>query len=254
MIVQIDHVQLSSTAFEFHSRLLRRLGYQTLFTENGVRNLRIKRDLVRAFRETQDLSLLASEGNLGIELVNNGSVGPDEGLFIPVLVNVPPDLILKTEKARQGRVPVSLVMLKGLEVPVYISVAGGSTGFAFNQLVLRAEDVERSARFWRSLGFVASPDAGWGTTLQFSSLTRGHLFRMHLRRGHRLAARPRLDDKGFVCLAFVVTSAENEAMRLGREGFETTAAESITLNARKMNILFVRGPDGEIVELIEVAR
>lgn len=145
---------------------------------------------------------------------------------------------------------------------------GSSTSRAIGQLAaeprkfgLRTADFEKSERFWcGGLGFQSTAEttdsarvfrfpgilAGWRADLLLMPDTANGESRLGM-----------LDDRGWNCVAFLVDDPREVGQRLvDAGGRDLTPEIRVSLpelkgdGRRILNLTFVRGPDGEIVELI----
>lgn len=69
MIVHIDHLAFTTTDLMQDIKNLQTNGYSLRFCECAVKNIDIKKDLMRNFTQTHDLALLDHKENISIELI-----------------------------------------------------------------------------------------------------------------------------------------------------------------------------------------
>lgn len=104
---------------------------------------------------------------------------------------------------------------------------------------VRSSVPEKSKQFWAALGF---RDGKF-----FSPLTGD--IRLQIEPDEKMSL-ALADDAGFNCIGFIAGALDADRVRLMETGFTATDISNITLNGRSMRIAFVRGPSGELVELI----
>lgn len=63
-----------------------------------------------------------------------------------------------------------------------------------------------------------------------------------------------LDDFGFVSLAFFVDSIHKEISKIKEKDYKITEINPLKVNGKNLNIGFVYGDNGEIIELIELKK
>lgn len=63
-----------------------------------------------------------------------------------------------------------------------------------------------------------------------------------------------LDDFGFVSLAFFVDSIHKEISKIKDKDYRITEVNPLKVNGKSLNIGFVYGDNGEIIELIELKK
>lgn len=254
MIIQIDHVAMSSMNFERHIKTINSVSYKQEFMARNVKNLRIKRSLMRQFCEDHDLALLTSKGNVAIELINHRHINMTDSYIVPIFENVPGGLTdERGRKSINDRVFMEAT-IKSFDVPIYVKRDVSKNGFRFNKMVVRVTGREKSVAFWECLGFRLVQTKKGFALLEFESVLTADVCQIYLQERKTADGLPYLDDCGFNCIAFISGSAENERKLLDGKGFETTEIEVLTLNRRVLNIFFARGFCGELVEIIEVRR
>ena len=88
MILEIDHIAISSMNFHDDIEFFKSMGYELKFTESNVDNLMIKRSLLHNYQSIHDIALLTLTDNLGIELVNHKTIHKSHEYIIPIFENV----------------------------------------------------------------------------------------------------------------------------------------------------------------------
>ena len=254
MIVQIDHVALSSMNFEEDIKIITALNYKSQFIQTGIKNLQIKRGFMRQFSEDHDLALLASEGNIGIELINHGHINTENTYIFPIFENIPNDLTASLGRRRINDCTFTEARMKSIDVPIYIYEDVNKNVFRFNKMVIRVMNFEKSIFFWECVGFSVHKIKKDFALLEFKSLVSNDICQIYLQEYGDSNNKPYLDNPGFNCIAFISNSAKNEKKILDNKGIETTEIEELTLNQRVLNIFLARGPNGEIIEIIGLGK
>jgi len=144
-----------------------------------------------------------------------------------------------------------------IEVIRYDAVYGGksflSLGdgplFSGNKIIITAPDLEHSYRFWSLFGvkMIKKHDNLYECIFQ-TPFSRGIAF--FLKQGALPQAETSLDSEGFNCIAFRCTSIVNDRQALIKQGIEVTPIEGVVVNGKKLAIFFVKGAQGEKVEIV----
>lgn len=252
MIIQIDHVALSSMNFEEDIKILEALNYELQFIKKGIRNLQIKRGLMKQFSKEHDLALLTSKGNIGIELLNHRHINTEKPYIFPIFENVPDDLTdMRGRKKINGSI-FTEVKIKSIDAPIYIKKDSNVDGFGFNKIVIKVTDIRKTMDFWACLGFKAIQIKSGFALLEFRSLFSKDVYYIYLHESDDVNDTPYIDDNGFNCIAFISNSVKNEKDNLERNGIQTTKIEELSLNRKELNIFFAIGPCGELVEIVSM--
>jgi hypothetical protein len=246
MILDIDHIALSSTDFDAYIGIFKKLGYKVRFEEKNVKNLKIKKKLMKNYSNFHDLCLIISKKNLNIELLNHYTKNQEQGFITPIFENLSESFYEKSVKSDSSEIN-SFGNLKVGGVPVGIK-QNKNDDFIFNKIIVNTNDMEGSKKFWKELGFKSTK--GEENRFSFNSILSNKKYDLYLN-PTKLQHLFHLDDKGWNCIALVTNSINNEKKRMDGK-FETTEVEPIVINNNKLQIFFTRSPGGEIVEIISI--
>jgi hypothetical protein len=249
MLIEIDHIAISSIRFAEHIKVMKTMGYAPTFIETNIDNLQIKRQLLNRYDAKHDLALLNSVGNIGIELVNHRHIYEADAYIVPIFENIPYDLIEDVKEKKVNNIGFYAKM-KAFDAPIYISNNDHSPNLQFKKFVVKTKNIEKSIQFWEFLGFKViqtTPDL----ILEFRALLHKNIYYLHLQKNNDGNSHF-LDDKGFNCIAFISNSAKNEKEFLDKKGVDTTNIEKFVLGEKILDIFFAKGPSGETVEIISV--
>ncbi|MFH1411678.1 MAG: hypothetical protein ABIG55_03440 [Candidatus Omnitrophota bacterium] len=252
MIIQIDHIALSSDDIEGDVETMKRLGYRPVFVEKDIKNLRIKRDLLSVFNSRHDAALMVSDGNFGVELIDHKHTDIRRNNIMPVFENVPEGFIEEVEERQINGAVFMEADMKDLDAPVYCLNNAEAGSFRFNKAVVKTRDVRRSIAFWQCFGFRVIQHAEERAVMEFASPVSKYAYRIYLQNSDSVNDMPLLDNAGYNCIGFISTEAENEKDVLDGKGFRTTGIEDVTLNGRTFDIFFAIGDCGELAEVISV--
>jgi hypothetical protein len=249
MIIQIDHIALSSSDFEKDAETLSLLGYKNSFCEKNKKNADIKRNYLSYFSDTHDLSLFSKEGSFGIELLNHFSINKQTGFITPLFENLPGTLVER--KWDDGFFEFNAAMVKGFSAPVYVIENKNSSGFKFDKFVVRTKCVDKSAAFWRCLGFKILDHVREFAVLEFNALFQEQSCRIFLKQDNSVSDHF-LNDNGFNCIAMLSNSPEREALYIRNKGFVITEMAQLEINGKNLDFFFAVGPGGELAEVIGI--
>jgi hypothetical protein len=250
MILCIDHVAVSSKDLEQSLRMMKSLGYQTVFVEKKIKNLKIKKGLLHNYFDLHDLAFFKSSGNISIEVTAHGTVNSDVSNLLPIFENVPRHVAEEGDESLVvNNQTLNSAVLKNFEAPI-LTCFNGHGHFKFDKIVVNVRDVEQSTRFWNVIGFETKIATNLRAFLEFQSLFDQKIYQLILRRIEAEQVTHMLDDTGFTCIAFTSASVHKDKAYIDRKGFVTTNIETLSVNGKQLNIFFARGKSGELVEII----
>lgn len=252
MIIEIDHIAISSNRFAEHIESMKTLGYTTSFIEMNRENLKIKTKLLHKFHANHDLALLSSMGNIGIELVNHRTIHKSDDVYIiPIFENIPHEIIEYIQEKEIDNIGKYGIM-KTFDTPIYISNNVNNANLQFKKFVIKTKNIEKSVIFWKLLGFKIIQNTTDLILLEFKALLNQNIYHLYLQKTQDQDKTHFLDDTGFNCVAFISTSSKNEKNFLDHKGITTTNIEKFILREKTLDIFFAIGPSGEIVEIISI--
>ncbi len=248
MILKIDHIALSSNNFEKDIVFFETLGFNVFFKESDVKNLEIKKDLLTQFYPNHDLCLLTKKGSYNIELLNHRNINDKDGFIYPVFQNIPNNKRWHSE----GEIE---------ELKVKIKIGPGykfldkenkvSNDFLFNELVVNSINLEQSINFWKSLGFELIEQSETLAKMKFVSLLDHNNYFIYLKKANTIGNNL-LDDRGFNSVAFICKSIDRVIRKIKNEKIIITKQQDLTINHKNLKICFIKGPQNELVELVEL--
>lgn len=265
MILGVDHIAIETKHFDKALACLEEIGFDAAFVERDLPNPVEKRPFLAEYKPTHSIALFKRKGSVAIELTYHGKLvrsRESHSLLATVQCEMPYDAQTVTgyrQLQEQFSEPLPRVWtdetlpVQFLEVdPNDDSAKPGVVGAAFS-----------TCRFDDSLVFLTS-GLGWRhkesfvrgafldrpAPIQEWSLTVGLVdVAMY---GARKADHF-LDIPAWTCIAMVSTDIEGDAAHLRKCGAtETTEPFELSVGGKRLLIVLVRGPDGEIVELIQL--
>lgn len=251
MIILLDHIALSSADISKDREILEVFGYYLDFWDKDLRNPDIKVDFMKSFSYRQDLAMFRSLNNISIEFLNHGHINSETSFVIPVLENPPTELLKLGKKIELCGLDLFEGSIKTNNAPIFVQSSGAGSPFSLKKIAIQTSFLDESLFFWSSLGFKTLAHGNNCAILGFTSLLNLISFQLILFESKQKAGFY-LDDLGFNCLALITNSARDEREYLKAKGIITSQIEEIIINNKTLQVFFVRGKGGEIVEIIGI--
>jgi catechol 2,3-dioxygenase-like lactoylglutathione lyase family enzyme len=278
MILGVDHVALSAHGIDSGIEELRKLGYQPAFVERNLANAEAKKKFMRAFRPIHAIAYCKPKSqSVALELVDHGDT-PFEERASPYHVmfsgRSPGQICSGTsERGSSNAVREALVRFADEEINRVFLTTFDTTCWwrqssdpaqpdssSVDVLVLEVADLPKSTKFWtRGLGFVvdrASPGRDTPESKALAFPTRIPSWRLPVILVENKAVQEPciacLDDNGFSCIAFISTNLNDDRRRLAQHGASAMGEGfSLVVGGRTLRFCIVRGPNAELLELIQ---
>ena len=234
MILDIDHIALSSSDFLNDIELFSGLNYELEFTENKIKNLIIKKKFMKFFSLNHDLCLLKSKTNINIELLHHDQINKKNGFIVPIFEFSKKLQNIKELDLKLKRFDRSYVLKESID------------DFIFSKFYVNSHNIEDSNLFWSTLGFKKINQNQYIFQSIFSSKRYELLLKYTSSKQNYF-----LDDNGCNCISFLTNSIQNEKKNL-ETNYETSEIETLTINKKEIDIFFVKGPSNELVEIISI--
>jgi hypothetical protein len=241
MIIQIDHIAFAAPDYERTSQILKNLGYQNKFDAKNIDNPKIKKLLMKKFPRKHNLSLFVKKGSINIECLNHFNSG-GTGYILPIFensINIGNSSVLELAKIIKKPIPVCTTKQNNNIIDM-----------SFNKFTINTENIDESVSFWANFGFRRKGLYNGSVVLEFASLFDNCAYKILLRKRTN-NERHFLDDIGFNCIAFVSSSCKKELFFFKKKGIMVTEIENLIINKKRINLFFVKGPGGELVEVVD---
>ncbi|MDG1144155.1 MAG: hypothetical protein P8N92_05760 [Burkholderiales bacterium] len=177
-----------------------------------------------------------------IELISYGGVSGNECHFIPVF----------------GTIEMAGLLDSSVSARVWHSIESsylGNLNYPLSAVIIPVSDLLESQRFWcEGAGFCVKKEYNNAISLNFSALFKAWELDVILISSSACERKyGMLDDEGWNCMSLLVNDLESSAEHLcSHGGRHASEIIHLALGGKEMDILFLRGPDGEIIELLEV--
>ena len=274
MILGVDHIALSCEDVVYGAKLLGEVGYRAKFVQEDVPNHPAKRYLLMSYDPLHSVAYCQAQGSVSVELTQHSSPLLDAVSPYQVLLNTPPanvapsveDLSPSWENAWRAALRCSqpvAALWRPFHAQFWYDAGRDEPSLGFvRALLVPITDLSVSERFWvKGLGCrvvnrgVAEDKRRWAH-VAFHALVPAWSLDVVLVEGEGGGALPYyLDDAGFPCLAVItnrMTEDQDSAMEMG--GRDASEKFALEVGGKVLGIVVLRGPDNELVELIEFQR
>jgi len=243
MIIGMDHIALSTQNAEEDAAALRPLGYHLKFLQRSIPNASQKQPFLREYQPTHTIAYCRNGQGLAVELTEHGKILHRSARTYGIYASAENPQVLRGVSLRTADVEASLRFWKdglGLE-PVRRTLEQPVVPRQFQELVPPGLTADSVAAASHRLAACA-PAPAWCVEMALvEAEISGDL--------------PMLDDIGFTCLCLLSTSIERDLARAVRAGgTQATTIFPVEVNGRLLRVAMLRGPGGEIIELIQFAR
>lgn len=251
MIFKIAHICYCGDAVKAKKQL-REYGYRKFLSER-IRPMKITRDLSFNCSEEIDISLWNRPGAISIEILETNNYSQNEGLIRPVLNALIPGAVssdknIEAVELNDGRYVLSFF----LGYPAYMKSDTRADDPTMDSILLFSQDVDESVHFWTAVGLHCIRHSDMSALFVLKcTFTRKDFF-IYIVKSDREKLSEDINSPGFHILGLISSSAEQERRRMASFSLEVTPIEQITINERKLTILYARSPEGLLTEIISL--
>lgn len=250
MIIKIDHIALSSKNLKKTTNTLKLLGYSAVFSEQNIPNLHIKKELLKSFSPTHNISLLQSGENLNIEILDHGNINSEKSYIIPIFENPPLSFVNDPHQYEKKLITLNEKNC-GFNADIQVLEKPGCSDFNFSKIRILTENIQESIEFWKNFGFQPINSDDESAVMEFATILNRKKYTLHLDRVDHVRTGCFLDDSGFNCIAFISTSLNRDKDIIRNAGISVTGTDTLRLNNKNINLFFCTGLYGEQVEVVE---
>ena len=227
MLIQCDHLALTVEDIARCDEMLRAMGYDQVFSHQGIPNPEIKRELMSEWSSSHSLAFYEHPDSVSLEVIDYGHT-----------VTTPTRYELRAEEFGESN---DWQTVDACQIDAHES--------ELETVVVRTSSPEESQQFFTDVGLQPQGDARltFDPPMGKSSVTCEFV---HDGAVNRMTP---LDGRGFVCLAFITTTIADDVARLSETGYTTTDISTVVFPHRSVDVAFVTGPTGEQVELLAPA-
>lgn len=258
----IEHLALTSANAAASAQALKSLGYEVRFVENGIPNNILKKPFLQEYRPSHSIAYCWSRKGASIEIVQHGDILPG----LPAHYNV----LFSKEfggltdpggeagnaseifSAAEGGRDCKAHYWPDFGTNVWCAENAGDLNAVSSMLY--AGDFNASREFWGKLGFVETQTGRTAGTawslLELKTILPRWSSKLVLVETAGRKNNYYLDSPGFSCLAFLSNDVKADSARLS----SGAGIFKMDVGGKAMEISMLRGPSGEIVELIELKK
>lgn len=262
-ILGISHICVNSNNLEATLQDLKILNYNLLFKENHLPVSNEKMPFLRTKVDYHDSMFFKSTNNIGLEVINHGTrtnnVGSYNILFYvdknyQYLLDGNHDSEIKSIIKNVFGAKIHRVQLSSLDTPFYYSYDERFDDTS--TIVLECINLSTSSKFWQdNLGFKLIKSNEHNPKLhllEFSSPIKNWCARLLLIETRLEPNEPFLDDVGLTCVSFITTNIELCLSQMKKSSARHIGdVFDMSIGGKNLKLVFIRGPNSEIIELME---
>lgn len=265
-ILGVDHICTSCNNISLAAKRFHNLQYNIMFREHGLHIPKEKKPFLKEFTKSHDAVFLKSDKGLAIEVIDHNSglseIGPYKVLFkkrnesFSNKKNIKNDPIKQVIEKAFG-FPVSLKKVSDLNILYYNHEGNSYNGLS--AVILECESLSVSSKFWKKgIGFqtikeVVNEKLPW-CLVEFPGLVSSMKAKLLLIETKKIKTKSYLDYSGWTCLSFIVKGI-NSALKQVKDfgAIDIGQPYKIAIGGNNLLLSFFRGPEGELIEFIELA-
>lgn len=266
-ILGIDHVCISSNKIENDSKKIIKLGYELLFNEYELPISNKKKEFLKKNPTTHNLSFLNSPTCISIELIDHYEFSNNNSTYnlvfdIPKTIDLDFQIMEKDflcdllEFELQSK--ISKKHIPDLQLSFYEKQTEQLHGLSM--IVINYINLEKASKFWcKFFGFKKIKSSIFHgikyELLSFLAPVKQWSVNLLLVEGKHHSTISYLDDYGCTCISFLVSSIE-DCLKSLRDLDSICVGNSYDINVggKEISLVFLRGLENEIIELIEIKR
>ena len=274
MILGVEHIAVSCDDIASGIRTLEAAGYRPKFIQKDVTNSPAKKGLLRTFGELHSVAYCQIEGGVSLELTQHthplrGAASPYQVLFCAPVAGGQPYIASDLPPAYDEAWGAALRVGRQAKVEQWGAISAQFWSAPLEDchpgtaraVLIPVGDLGAAERFWtQGLGCrvmkSGSLDDGSGwLQVAFKTPIPGWYLEVILLAHNGAVETPYIDDPGFPCLALITNKLAKDTTKL-REmgGREVSDVFHMVMNEKQLNILVLRAPGGELIELIEFGK
>lgn len=271
MILGVDHIALSCADAAAGVGPLEAAGLEAAFCQEGAPNREQKRPFLRQYDPLHSIAFCRLPGGVALELTQHSAPLARGGSPFQLLANGPlphsdpwdgeePPMGADIWSAALGVQQPQAAVWRPFEAQYwYVPRRDEAAPAMFQTLGVPVGDLHSAVAFWSgALGFRpvdrdASEEARWARLRLRSPIPAWGLDVLLAQGPSR--AEPCLDDSGFPCLALLCSNMNHDLGAVANAG-ASRASEvfQLEVGGRELTVALLRDPDGNLVELLQVAK
>lgn len=263
MILGIDHIAVSTSCVHESAHALRSEGVEIIFIENNIPNGEPKRNFLSAYTPRHSIALCRPRDGIAVEFTQHETSTGLPGSY-RLFGNISSSLRdLVNQQAHNDEWDGVERTSDGYELPqrdcmnasISQSLTTESASRGIRVVGLQVPHLEQSIRFWsdafrfRKVAMGVNRVGNQWARLAFRAIRPNWSIELVLVENRSLVLPiPMLDDQGATCLALLSTDIRAD---LARAHESPASAFELDVAGKRLTIALLRGPSGEIIELIQ---
>lgn len=142
-----------------------------------------------------------------------------------------------------------------IELTTYKSCEGNNNAIElkkdYSVIMLHTTNIENTYDFFSNLEIYEEEEVKDGIILSFQPLLSKELLKIYIHKVEKINF-PMLDYKGYGAIGIFVDKTLNYMEKFKKNGYFVTEIETLKVNRKNLKIFFVKGKQGEILEIIGV--
>jgi hypothetical protein len=269
MILGVDHIALSATDVTQDAERLAGEGYRIKFVNPDVPNAPEKRSLLRQYEAQHGMAYCQSDRGIAIELTQHARISPSREASYRVLFNRLPratqsasadPCISKTWQSALGVSDTKAVWWEEFRGTIWGMDNDRPNALSIQAVMLPVADLRAAERFWAKGLRCHLIDRGTGTgrpwlRMRVNSPIAAWSLNLIISEEAPINHPPSFDDDGFTCLALLTNRLEADCeASLASGAIPVTGVFNIEVEGKSLDIAILRGPNKELIELIQFQR
>ena len=258
-IIGFDHVGISSKNILEDSKFFEQYGYKIDFKEDNIEIRNEKKEFLKNSGESHNFALLKSVNSIAIELIDHHKFNSKNQTY-KILFSSQNTSNKNSSKPQEKFMQKLEIIFKKKILKnenriddFYESFS--NMGDGVNSIIIKSADLQKSKEFWCNLfGFIekSSDNNENYKILEFNSPIKNWSIKFTLVKDMSEKKMTFLNDCGCTCMSFIVTKIEDFLQKFYDFGLKSAGKPyETTINGKKMRLIFLRGLENEIIELIE---
>ena len=264
-ILGVDHICTSCKNVDIASKSFKSLKYDIMFMEHGLQSPKEKKSYLKNFTVNHDAAFLKSKKGLAIEVIDHNS-NPIE-IFGPYKVLLNQGHKSLSDKENITKEPINKIIENALgfsvtfekipnyEISYYNNDKNSDGGLS--AVIIECQNLLNSIKFWKKgIGFqiIKKPRGKFTWCLmEFPGLTSSMKIKLLLIETKKTKKKSYLDYSGWTCLSFIVRRIDSALKQVKRYGaIDIGQPYKMEIGGNTLLLSFFRGPEGELIEFLEV--
>ena len=264
-ILGVDHIVTSCKNIKIVPEKFNDSEYTTMFIEYGLQSTEEKKPYLKNFTVNHDAIFLKSKNALAIEAIDHNSE--------PLKSIGPYKVLLKNKLFLEEKNPknntITNIVEKAFEFPVNLERISEFNLSYYNHneklydglsaVIIECENLSKCTNFWENaIGFKivknVNEKISW-CLMEFSGIVSSMTIKLLLIETKTRKEKSFLDFSGWTCLSFIVTDINSSLKKVKKFGANDIGKPyAMKIGGNNIMLSFFRGPEGELVEFLELKK